>query len=604
MFARCAVILSLISLVAGAGRADDFSDKVDLSPLQTLEIQHMQTLKTLDSFARQTMVAIHDKSGGLNDHSSLFTVLDLSFRPEQYATAKIIRIRNVPLRKDFERLPGISDSDAKQIVHDGMVSPDFVASAPVQQLMSDVQATALFKADAVNQVLGAANNVSMLAQPEMPLLRILPPPKTGELVWHNLQEIIGNVPLWVDSIRKNGGTAPPPAEGYQDEATSGHLIDAQAAMFRLREAWRNQDADEVNKQIKVLAAVVPAIDPDRYPSIAKRESEVLYNRCLMLTIPAAALYFVAFVLFLMSARAGVESLQLWGLRLILLAWLIHLTSILIRWWLVSTSVGNFFESIPIKNQFESVLMSAFFGVTLGLILELRNRRGIFGAAASFVGCLSLVAIFTAPLVFGRQIGGEIGQVNGVLMSYWLYIHVTMVTAAYALITMGFCLSVWWLIRYYFGNQKTTGVSDDLYSFGGGGEGATVIHYSLLAQLGYLFFLPRPAVAMTAARARQPFLQTLDTCNLVVLQLAFWVLGAGVVCGAIWADQSWGRPWGWDPKETFALVTWIVYLIVVHVRIATENKAWWTAVLSVVGFGVMLFNWIGVNFFLVGLHSYA
>ena len=70
----------------------------------------------------------------------------------------------------------------------------------------------------------------------------------------------------------------------------------------------------------------------------------------------------------------------------------------------------------------------------------RRSRGIFGAAASFVGCLSLIAIFAAPLVFGREIGGAIGQVNGVLMSYWLYIHVTMVTASYAMISMGFCLT--------------------------------------------------------------------------------------------------------------------------------------------------------------------
>jgi ABC-type transport system involved in cytochrome c biogenesis permease subunit len=70
--------------------------------------------------------------------------------------------------------------------------------------------------------------------------------------------------------------------------------------------------------------------------------------------------------------------------------------------------------------------------------------------------------------------------------------------------------------------------------------------------------------------------------------------------------SWGRPWGWDPKETFALITWIVYLIIVHVRFVTsgEKRALVTSILSVIGFGVMMFNWIGVNFFLVGLHSYA
>ena len=117
-------------------------------------------------------------------------------------------------------------------------------------------------------------------------------------------------------------------------------------------------------------------------------------------------------------------------------------------------------------------------------------------------------------------------------------------------------------------------------------------------------MPRPAATATVARARQPFLQTLDSCNLVVLQLAFWVLGAGVVCGAIWADQSWGRPWGWDPKETFALVTWIV----LSNRRARPNR---NGRQSMVDGGA-----IGGRFrrdalqldrrelFLVGLHSYA
>jgi ABC-type transport system involved in cytochrome c biogenesis permease subunit len=105
--------------------------------------------------------------------------------------------------------------------------------------------------------------------------------------------------------------------------------------------------------------------------------------------------------------------------------------------------------------------------------------------------------------------------------------------------------------------------------------------------------------------RRTMLEGLDAANVVILQLAFWLLGAGIICGAIWADRSWGRPWGWDPKETFALVTWICYLVILHVRVAApRNKAPLTAALAIVGFGIMMFNWIGVNFFLVGLHSYA
>src|SRR5436305_8187916 len=158
-----------------------------------------------------------------------------------------------------------------------------------------------------------------------------------------------------------------------------------------------------------------------------------------MTLLGAAFYFLAFVFFLMSARSSVRSLRLWGLRFFAIGFLVHTAGIAIRWWLVG--------SIPIKNQFESVMFSAWFGCAVGLVLELRRSRGIFGAGASFVGWLSLGAIFCAPFVFGREIGGEIGQVNGVLMSYWLYIHVTAVTASYSLIGTAFLLSTWWLIRY-------------------------------------------------------------------------------------------------------------------------------------------------------------
>jgi len=79
---------------------------------------------------------------------------------------------------------------------------------------------------------------------------------------------------------------------------------------------------------------------------------------------------------------------------------------------------------------------------------------------------------------------------------------------------------------------------------------------------------------------------------------------GTILGAVWADVSWGRPWGWDPKEVFALNTWLVFLILVHVRVKVRDKALWTAALALAGCAVMLFNWIAVNFVIVGLHSYA
>ena len=221
---------------------------------------------------------------------------------------------------------------------------------------------------------------------------------------------------------------------------------------------------------------------------------------------------------------------------------------MIRWWLA--------ERMPITNQFESVMMAAWSGCLIGLIIELFHRKGLIGLGAAFVGWMALIACFSVPFVFGKAIGEEISQPAGILTNIWiLYVHINMVTASYALIGIGFAISVLYLVGRMFGSASER-------------------------------------------------LRTIDASNLVILQLAFWVLGTGVMLGAWWASISWGRPWGWDPKETFALVTWLVYLVVVHLRFVVKDKGLWTAILGVIGFGIMLFNWIGVNYFLVGLHSYA
>ena len=85
-----------------------------------------------------------------------------------------------------------------------------------------------------------------------------------------------------------------------------------------------------------------------------------------------------------------------------------------------------------------------------------------------------------------------------------------------------------------------------------------------------------------------------------------VLWAGLVLGAVWAAVSWGRPWGWDPKDVFALLTWIVFVILIHLRLAVkpENRGLATALVSLAAFLVMGFNWYFVNVRLAGLHSYA
>jgi cytochrome c-type biogenesis protein CcsB len=596
-----------------------FAARVDLSELRKITIQDRQTLKTLDTFARQILTDITGKSS-LDGQDPVFTILDIAFRGDKYADRNLIKIRNVPLRQDFLRLTHLPSSERDRILKEGTISLQTWVSPQVQELMAQLQSTAIFKANAIGQVTEAAGRMAQLGTRFGDLAFVPPPPaKPDDTTWRGIASLMGNVRQFTDADHRDGRTPPKAAQGYDDTVVGDAVVQLASLMF----AWGSSDADAVNALARSLPDALVKVNPAQYPSQLNRDVEIVYNRLAKLTIPGAFLYFAAFVAFLVSARSGVVAVRMWALRLFVLAFFVHTVGIGVRWWLVASQHGNWFDGIPIKNQFESVLMSAWFGALIGLVLELRRSRAIFGAAASFVGWLSLVAIFATPYVTGVEIGAEIGHVAGVLMSYWLYLHVTLVVASYALITMGFGLSVWWLWSYYknYGTLKqvpsrrlsSDAIDLDTMPAGVGPGGAIQLGFartlaSVLFGAGARVETAKPQAAtieyQSSDTVAQKFLATLDACNLVILQSAFWVLGVGIILGAVWADQSWGRPWGWDPKETFALVTWIVYLIVVHVRVATADKAWWTAVLSIVGFFVMLFNWIGVNFFLVGLHSYA
>ncbi len=610
-----------------------FATKVDLSPIRTMSVQHMQTLKTFDSFARQTLEAITGH-GSLNGQDPTFTVLDIAFRPQAYIGENLIKIRNVPLRTEFRKLPFLSDEEQARIVNTGMVSLDLLSRPEVQTLLRNAQSSDVRKAQAVQQFVGAMQSMDQLCAAvgtsDLFVPAAVVPPVNGGTQWQRVIEVAPADPKWVEVTKAGGKPVPAAPAGYTADMVRPVVSDA----VYLFAAWRAQDPRAVNEAAASLAQSVVAVNPAAYPSSLQRNVEVTYNRLAKMTLPGAACYFFAFVCFLAAANSGVASLRLWGLRLLALGLVVHTAGIAVRWWLVG--------SIPIKNEFESVMFSAWFGVVVGFSLELgliqaavrglarvggvkmdagSPIRNLFGSAAGFVGWLSLIAIFTVPYVFGTNIGQEVGRSNGVLYSYWLYIHVTMVTASYALIGMAFCLSVWWLVKYYanFGTlsrlpeRQLEGDArgfDVVYPGGGGGGAAAVSFPTTLAQM--IFFPVAKPAAVPLARVKSDgavspsisFLAALDACNLVVLQMAFWVLGTGIILGAIWADQSWGRFWAWDPKETFAAVTWMVYLITVHVRIATDHKAWWTAVLATIGFFVMLFNWVGVNYFFHGLHSYA
>jgi ABC-type transport system involved in cytochrome c biogenesis permease subunit len=172
----------------------------------------------------------------------------------------------------------------------------------------------------------------------------------------------------------------------------------------------------------------------------------------------------------------------------------------------------------------------------------------------------------------------------VLHDVWLYIHVNFVIFSYCLIFVAAVSAALYLIRRML--QKFKG-QDGKGDYARAGGIASVVEV-------------RPAHKQNATN----FGSVLDGATMILVELSFIILWTGIVMGAIWADHSWGRPWGWDPKEVFALNTFLIFVVLIHTRMKVKDKGFWTAWLALIGCAVMLFNWIIINFTISGLHSYA
>jgi cytochrome c-type biogenesis protein CcsB len=354
---------------------------------------------------------------------------------------------------------------------------------------------------------------------------------------------------------------------------------AGAAMRAVGTAWRNGDAAGVSAGLKTLAAELPAMGPSVYPT-SKRTIERVYNASRPFDF---GLWFYAFALLALLLSFGTQRRWLlWtGIALLVGAIGLHGFGFASRCLIA--------ERFAIQNQFESMTGVSLFAALVGAGLAIFRKQAIFAAAASAVGFLVLIAA-TQMGIPGYSIEREAAILNtSVLLKY----HVTTVLVSYGLISLGMIVSLFYLGTHYFAKAPKAVLA---------AAGAPVAGDDLGAVSAAALGLEPAAVPATGTRK---ILADLDAAQMTILQLAFWTLAVGILLGAWWADHSWGRWWAFDPKELWALVTWIVYLVVVHLRFANvRDRGLTTAWLSVLGFIVMLWCYFGVNLLLPGLHAYA
>ena len=223
-------------------------------------------------------------------------------------------------------------------------------------------------------------------------------------------------------------------------------------------------------------------------------------------------------------------------------------------WVESYQLG--IGRIPLSNLYESLVFFSLMIAVIYFVIEGKYGHRVIGAFAMPLAFLSMAYASLSP-----NISDTIQPLLPALKSNWLTVHVVTCFIGYAAFAIAFGLALMYLVKKNDVDHEDTILS------------------------------------------RVPQRRILDELNHQMVLFGFLFLSAGIISGAVWANSAWGRYWGWDPKETWSLITWFVYATLLHVRFMRGWRGKRIAVFSMVGFAAVLITYFGVNY-LPGLHSYG
>lgn len=233
----------------------------------------------------------------------------------------------------------------------------------------------------------------------------------------------------------------------------------------------------------------------------------------------------------------------------IVGYLIHFVGLGIRWYISGHA--------PWSNGYEAIMFISWVGITAGLLLY-RNNNALIPSAGF------LVAVILMGFAHGAvSLDPQITPLVPVLKSYWLVIHVAIITASYGFFALSFIIGVIVLIFYIISNEK-------LYK-----------------------------------KHNDTTLKELTAVSEMSLTIGLFALTIGTFLGGVWANESWGRYWSWDPKETWAFISVMVYAFVLHMRLVPGLRGRYAFhTVTMFAFSTVIMTYFGVNYYLTGLHSYA
>jgi cytochrome c-type biogenesis protein CcsB len=241
---------------------------------------------------------------------------------------------------------------------------------------------------------------------------------------------------------------------------------------------------------------------------------------------------------------------------------------------------------PLSNLYESLLFLSWVLLFIHLFLESKIKSKLLGAIILPV----ILFIFgfgnlTLPLEMQKA-----SPLVPALQSNWLMMHVSLMILSYATLISGSLISILFLmLSFKQPATKNRNVNfSDSYSTLVKNENTAVLNYESKSSLIF----------------SSKLLNTMDNISYRIISLGFPFLTIGIIAGAVWANEAWGSYWSWDPKETWALITWLVFAAYLHARIVKGWEGKGPAILASIGFFVVWICYLGVNFLGQGLHSYG
>ncbi len=313
---------------------------------------------------------------------------------------------------------------------------------------------------------------------------------------------------------------------------------------RLAAAYTNGDAAAFSRETDALTLALRNLNPTVYPSESVLARELFYEDFNAFG-KAWVFYLVGFLAILLFGFSERPWGYAVGMAFITTGFICHTVGIGTRWIIA--------DRAPVSNMYESLVFMGWGAIAIGLIPEFVYRKRFLALAAGLMGFICLAFAENLP------IDPAINPLVPVLAhTYWLSVHVMTVMLSYSAFAVAMVLG----------------------------------HVMLVVELVF-------------QRQRIDLLTSLSKLLYKTLQVGVLFLAAGIIFGAIWANESWGRYWGWDPKETWSLITFFVYLAIIHARFAGWLRHFGLAASAILGFLAVVMTYYGVNFILAaGMHAYG